>query len=157
MIKKINSLLIAFLLILNSCSTNPRSVSGEDAQKYLPTSVGKVIDVQPVTIKGKNSEIAGAALALLGGLAGDAVSGGDDKFRKIIIATGAIVGGVIGYYAPVKIGEHNGFQYVVSIEGEKDPLAIIQGTDKKNDQGFSIGSKVIIVHGEKSVRLLPLK
>lgn len=157
MIKKINSLLIIFLLILNACSTNPRTVSGDDAQKYLPTSVGKVIDVQPVTIRGKNSEIAGAALALLGGLAGEAASGSDDKFRKIIIVTGAIVGGVIGYYAPVKIGEHNGFQYVVTVEGEKDPLAIIQGMDKKNDPGFSVGSKVIIVHGEKSVRLLPLQ
>ena len=157
MIKKINSLLIICLLILNACSTNPRTVSGDDAQKYLPTSVGKVIDVQPVTIRGKNSEIAGAALALLGGLAGEAASGSDDKFRKIIIVTGAIVGGVIGYYAPVKIGEHNGFQYVVTVEGEKDPLAIIQGMDKKNDPGFSVGSKVIIVHGEKSVRLLPLQ
>jgi outer membrane lipoprotein SlyB len=155
MIKKISTYCLVMLLLFTSCSTNPRVVSGNDAQKYQPTSVGKVLDVQPVTIQGKNSEIAAATLALLGGLAGEAVSGNKDKFRKIIIASGAIAGAVIGYFAPVKLGEHNGFQYIVSVEGEKDPIAIIQGSAQKNDTGFAVGSKVIVVHGEKSVRVLP--
>lgn len=155
MLRKISSFFIIFLFLLNACSTNPRVVSGNDAQKYQPTSVGKVLDVQPVTIKGKNSELAAGALALLGGLAGEAVTGSNDKFRKIVIATGVIAGAVIGYFAPVKLGEHNGFQYIVSVEGEKEPIAIIQGSDKKNDTGFAVGSKVIVVHGEQTVRVLP--
>ena len=78
---------------------------------------------------------------------------GEDAQR--LIATGAIVGGVVGYYLPVKLGEHNGFQYVISIDDKKKPLTLIQGEIDKNDEGFTVGQRVTIVFGKKTIRMLP--
>ena len=71
-----------------------------------------------------------------------------------MIATGAVVGGVVGYYMPVKLGEHNGFQYVISIDDKTRPLTLIQGATDKEDEGFKIGQRITIVFGEK-IRMLP--
>jgi outer membrane lipoprotein SlyB len=142
-----------FLIFLTSCGTNPRYVSGEDAQKILDTQFGTVVDVQAVVIRGERSQIGATAGAIIGGLAGNLVDNG--KFREILIAGGALFGGVVGYYAPVKLGEHNGFQYVVSIDGKNRPMTVIQGVDPK-DKGYIVGQRVTIVFGEK-IRMLPGK
>lgn len=152
--KKIVAFTFSFILLLNSCGTNPKNVSGEDAQKILDTQFGTVVDVQAVNIRGKKSELSAAAGAIVGGLAGRLVE--DGKYREILIATGAILGGVAGYYAPVKLGKHNGFQYVINIDGKKRPLTIIQGAMKKKDSGFQIGQRVTIVFGN-TIRMLPGK
>ena len=144
--------LILILILINGCSTNPTKVSGEDAQKILATQFGTIVDVQAVTIKGKKNQSAAAAGALIGGLAGNLVE--DGKYREILIATGAIIGGVVGYYAPVKVGEHNGFQYVISIDDKKRPVTLIQGGMNKEDKGFEIGQRVTIVYSDK-IRVLP--
>lgn len=141
------------LILLNSCGTNPRYVSGEDAQKILDTQFGTIVDVQAVTIRGERSQIGAVAGAIIGGLAGNLVDNG--KFREILIAGGAMFGGVVGYYAPVKLGEHNGFQYVVSIDGKNRPMTVIQGSDPK-DKGYIVGQRITIVFGEK-IRMLPGK
>ncbi len=146
--------LFFILIFLNSCSTNPTTVSGEDAQKILATQFGTVVDVQAVTIRGKKNQSAAAAGAIIGGLAGNLVE--DGKYREILIATGAILGGVVGYYAPVAIGEHNGFQYVISIDEKKRPVTLIQGGMSKEDKGFEIGQRVTIVYSDK-IRILPGK
>ena len=149
--KKIFSFLVIALL-LNSCATNPNVVSGNDAQKLLTTQLATVIDIQPVTIEGKNSEIAAGAGAVLGGLAGNTTKG---KYRELITAAGAILGAAIGYYSPVKLGEHNGFQYTLNIENETKPLTVVQGLINKDDSGFKVGQKVTIVFGKDNVRVLP--
>jgi outer membrane lipoprotein SlyB len=149
--KKIFSFLVIALL-LNSCATNPNVVSGNDAQKLLTTQLATVIDIQPVTIEGKNSEIAAGAGAVLGGLAGNTTKG---KYRELITAAGAILGAAIGYYAPVKLGEHNGFQYTLNVENESKPLTVVQGLVNKDDSGFKVGQKVTIVFGKDNVRVLP--
>jgi outer membrane lipoprotein SlyB len=145
--------LLASILILSSCGTNPRYVSGEDAQKILDTQFGTVVDVQAVTIRGEKSQVGAVAGAIIGGLAGNLIDNG--KFREILIASGAMFGGVVGYYAPVKLGEHNGFQYVISIDGKNRPMTVIQGIDSK-DKGYIVGQRVTIVFGEK-IRILPGK
>ena len=146
---------VFLIILLNSCNTtNPTKVSGEDAQKILATQFGTVVDVQAVTIRGKRNQSAAAAGALIGGLAGELVD--DGKYREILIATGAILGGVVGYYAPVALGEHNGFQYVISIDDKKRPVTLIQGGMSKEDKGFEIGQRVTIVYSDK-IRILPGK
>ena len=145
---------IIIFLLLNACATNPTKVDGEDAQKVLATQFGTIIDVQAVSIRGKKSDVGAAAGALIGGLAGNLVE--DGQYREILIATGAIIGGVIGYYAPVKLGEHNGFQYVVSIDDKTRPVTLIQGAINNDDEGFEIGQRVTIVYSDK-IRMLPGK
>jgi outer membrane lipoprotein SlyB len=148
--KILSSFLI--ILLLNACGTNPNVVSGDDAQKLLTTQIATVADVQPVTIRGKNSEVAAGAGAILGGVAGRTTDG---KYRELITAAGAIFGAVIGYYAPVKLGEHNGYQYTLNVEKETKPLTVIQGSASKDDTGFKVGQKVTIVFGKDAVRVLP--
>ena len=80
--------------------------------------------------------------------------GNGDKTADAL--TGAIIGGVIGYYAPVKLGEHNGFQYVVSIDDKTRPVTLIQGAINNDDEGFEIGQRVTIVYSDK-IRMLPGK
>jgi len=145
--------LVAVFILVTSCATDPTKVSGEDAQRLLATQFGTVIDVQPVTIRGKKSETAAAIGAVIGGIAGSVAD--DGQYREVLIATGAIVGGVVGYYLPVKLGEHNGFQYVISIDDKKKPLTLIQGEIDKNDEGFTVGQRVTIVFGKKTIRMLP--
>ena len=148
------SLSILIILFINACATNPTKVDGEDAQKILATQFGTIVDVQAVTIRGKKNEIASAAGAIIGGLAGNLVE--DGQYREILIATGARIGGVVGYYAPVKLGEHNGFQYVISIDDKTRPVTLIQGSMSKDDKGFEIGQRVTIVYSDK-IRMLPGK
>ena len=146
--------LVAIFLLMSACATtDPTKVSGDDAQRLLATQFGTVIDVQPVTIRGKKSETAAAIGAVIGGIAGSVAD--DGRYREVLIATGAVVGGVAGYYLPVKLGEHNGFQYVISIDDKKKPLTLIQGATDKKDEGFKVGQRVTIVFGEKTIRMLP--
>jgi len=147
-------LVTIFLLVSSCATTDPTKVSGEDAQKILATKFGTIVDVQAVSITGKKSDIGAAAGAIIGGLAGNLVE--DGKYREILIATGAIVGGVVGYYAPVKLGEHNGFQYVISIDDKTRPVTLIQGAIDKKDKGFEIGQRVTIIYSDK-IRILPGK
>ena len=144
--------IVSVFLFVSACTTDPTKVSGKDAGKLLRTNFGTIVDVQPVTIKGTKSEVAAVIGAVIGGVAGSLVE--DGEYREVLIAAGAAVGAVIGYYAPVKLGEHNGFQYVISIDKKKRPLTIIQGAIDKKDKGFEIGQRITVVFGEK-VRILP--
>ncbi len=147
--------LVAIYLLVSACATtDPTKVSGEDAQQILATQFGTVVDAQAVTIRGKKSQSAAAVGAIIGGVAGSLVE--DGEYREILMATGAVIGGVVGYYMPVKLGEHNGFQYVVSIDDKTRPVTLIQGATGKDDTGFQIGERVTIVYGKK-IRMLPGK
>ena len=147
--------LVAVFLLASACATtDPTKVSGDDAQRLLATQFGTVIDVQSVTIRGKKSQSAAVVGAIIGGVAGSLVE--DGQYREVLIATGAVIGGVVGYYTPVKLGEHNGFQYVISIDDKTRPLTLIQGATGKDDTGFQIGERVTIVYGKK-IRMLPGK
>ena len=61
---------------------------------------------------------------------------------------------VIGYYSTVTLGEHNGYQYSIAIDGENTPIAIIQGEDKDNKFNYEVGDRVSIIYGAQ-VRVLP--
>ena len=143
---------IIIVLILNACSTNPYKVSKEDSQVQLNTELGTIIDVVPVRIQGGTSTVGAVAGGLIGGIVSEKIGGGTGQ--EVAIIAGTVAAGVIGYYLPVKIGEHNGFQYSISIDGEDKPLGIIQGEDKKKEYNYKIGDRVSIVYGHK-VRVLP--
>jgi len=145
-IKKI-FLVLSLLLFVVSCSTSPYKVDKEDTQVVLNTDLGTIIDVIPVKIRGNPSEV----MSVIGGIVGGALAEDGSQFSVI---AGTAIGGVIGYYSTVKLGEHNGLQYTISIDGEEKPIGVIQGIDKKKDYNFKIGDRVSIIYGYK-VRLLP--
>lgn len=143
---------LIFFLFLFSCSTSPYNVGKDDAQVVLNTDLGTIIDVVPVKIKGNPSEVAAVIGGVAGAILGEEVGSGRGK--EIAVVAGSTLGGIIGYYSTVKLGEHNGFQYTISIDGEKKPIGVIQGVDKEKNYNYKVGDRVTVVYGEK-VRLLP--
>jgi len=150
-IKKIFSVL-SLLLFLFSCSTSPYKVDKDDAQVVLNTDLGTIIDVVPVKIRGNPSEVMAVIGGVVGGTLGKDVGSGTGK--EFAVIAGSTIGGIIGYYSTVKLGEHNGFQYTISIDGEEKPIGVIQGIDKEKDYNFKIGDRVSVIYGEKA-RVLP--
>ena len=147
-------LILTIVSLLFSCSTSPYNVNKEDTQVVLNTDLGTIIDVVPIRIKGDPSEV----MAVIGGIVGGTLSEdiGSGSGREFAVMAGTAIGGVIGYYSTVKLGEHNGFQYSISIDGEEKPIGVIQGIDKEKDYNFEIGDRVSVIYGYK-VRVLPSK
>ena len=99
-----------------------------------------MIDVEPVSIKGEKSNIGMATGAIIGGLVGSTV--GDGVGRQVAIVAGTVAGGVIGYFVPVKLGEHNGFQYTIVLDETKKPILVIQGVSGKEGRDYKVGDRV---------------
>lgn len=145
-------LIIFSFLFFYSCSTSPYNVGKDDAQVVLNTDLGVIIDVVPVKIQGNPSEVGAVIGGIVGGVLAEDIGSGSGK--EIAVIAGSTVGGVIGYYSTVKLGEHNGFQYTISIDGEEKPIGVIQGIDEEKNYNFEIGDRVTVVYGEKA-RVLP--
>ena len=153
MLKKI--LIIFSLAFIVSCSsTSSNRVERKDANRVLNVDLGVVIDVEPVSIKGEKSNIGMATGAIIGGLVGSTV--GDGVGRQVAIVAGTVAGGVIGYFVPVKLGEHNGFQYTIVLDETKKPILVIQGVSGKEGRDYKVGDRVTVVYGNQ-VKVIPTK
>ena len=116
--------------------------------------MGVVIDVEPVSIKGESSKIGAVAGGVIGGLVGSTV--GDGVGRQVAIVAGTVAGGVIGYFVPVKLGEHNGFQYTIVLDETKKPILVIQGVSGERGRDFKVGDRVTVVYGNQ-IKVIPTK
>jgi outer membrane lipoprotein SlyB len=153
MLKKL--LIILSVFLITSCSsTSSNQVELKDANRVLNVDLGVVIDVEPVSIKGETSKIGATAGAVIGGLVGSKV--GDGVGRQVAIVAGTVAGGVIGYFVPVKLGEHNGFQYTIVLDETKKPILVIQGVSGKEGRDFKVGDRVTIVYGNQ-IKVIPTK
>ena len=153
MLKKI--LIIFSLVFIVSCSsTSSNRVERKDANRVLNVDLGVVIDVEPVSIKGEKSNIGMATGAIIGGLVGSTV--GDGVGRQVAIVAGTVAGGVIGYFVPVKLGEHNGFQYTIVLDETKKPILVIQGVSGERGRDFKVGDRVTVVYGNQ-IKVIPTK
>ena len=153
MLKKI--LIIFSLVFIVSCSsTSSNRVERKDANRVLNVDLGVVIDVEPVSIKGEKSNIGMATGAIIGGLVGSTV--GDGVGRQVAIVAGTVAGGVIGYFVPVKLGEHNGFQYTIVLDETKKTILVIQGVSGKEGRDYKVGDRVTVVYGNQ-VKVIPTK
>ena len=153
MLKKI--IIIFSLVFIVSCSsTSSNRVERKDANRVLNVDLGVVIDVEPVSIKGEKSNIGMATGAIIGGLVGSTV--GDGVGRQVAIVAGTVAGGVIGYFVPVKLGEHNGFQYTIVVDETKKPILVIQGVSGKEGRDYKVGDRVTVVYGNQ-VKVIPTK
>ena len=84
---------------------------------------------------------------ITGGLLGAVIGCGegifDDECRDTVAVVGAIGGAIIGNAVASRLGDHNGFQYVVDIEDSDEDISIVQSGDEQ----IPIGSKVTISIG----------
>lgn len=153
MLKKL-FVFFSLVLIVSCSSTSSNRVERKDANRVLNVDLGVVIDVEPVSIKGEKSNVGMATGAIIGGLVGSTV--GDGVGRQVAIVAGTVAGGVIGYFVPVKLGEHNGFQYTIVLDETKKPILVIQGVSGKEGRDYKVGDRVTVVYGNQ-VKVIPTK
>ena len=152
------------LIILISCNTtSPNKVKKSDAQKVTNIEYGTIKTSLPVKIEGESDWIGATAGAMIGGLLATQVCGEGEilgtKCQDIAVVYGTIGGAAMGSVIQAKIGNHDGFQYIVNIEkcGENSS-SCINNQDKAFVQGddnpIPNGQKVVIIYGE-DVRVMP--
>ena len=158
-------LFVGFLIIiLVSCNTtSPNKVKKSDAQKITNIEYGTIKTSLPVKIEGESDWIGATAGAMIGGLLATQVCGEGEilgtKCQDIAVVYGTIGGAAMGSVIQAKIGNHDGFQYIVNIEkcGENSS-SCINNQDKAFVQGddnpIPNGQKVVIIYGE-DVRVMP--
>ena len=157
--------IVGFLLIiLISCNTtSPNKVKKSDAQKVTNIEYGTIKTSLPVKIEGESDWIGATAGAMIGGLLATQVCGEGEilgtKCQDIAVVYGTIGGAAMGSVIQAKIGNHDGFQYIVNIDKCGDnSSSCINDQDKAFVQGddnpIRNGQKVVIIYGE-DVRVMP--
>ena len=143
------------ILFLVACSsTSPTDVKKSDAQRIKNIEYGIIKSSTPVKVKGEGGIIGATTGALIGGLLGTAVCGENEiagtKCQDIGIVYGTIGGAALGYVTQAFLGNHDGFQYIITLDSTQKDIAIVQA----NDTVLSNGERVVIIYGD-SVRVLP--
>ena len=91
---------------------------------------------------------------MIGGLLGTQVCGKEliagAKCEEIAIVYATIGGAALGYVTEAMFGNHQGYQYIINVDGADKDVAIVQGDDIRIDNG----ERVVIIYG-KTIRVLP--
>ena len=146
--------LLSILLIYSCSNTSPTNVKKNDTQKITSIKYGFIKSSAPVKIKGESNWIGATAGGMIGGLLGTAVCGEEEivgtKCQDIAVVFGTIGGAAIGSVTQAKLGDHDGFQYIINIDNTENDSAIVQG-DKIP---ISNGQRVVIIYGG-NIRVMP--
>ena len=155
---------IFFLFFIYSCaSTSPNIVNKSDTQIVSSIEYGIIKSSSPVKIKGESNWIGVTAGGMIGGLLGTQVCGEEEiigtKCQDIAVVFGTIGGAAAGTVIQATLGNHNGFQYIITIDDcSKSLTSCQQNEDKAFVQGDKIaidkGQRVIIIYGN-DIRVMP--
>ncbi len=161
MIKIITIITIFFLY---SCSnTSPTTVKSSDTQKVMAIEYGVIKSSSPVNIKGESNWIGATAGGMIGGLLGTQVCGEEEiigtKCQDIAVVFGTLGGVAAGTVIQATLGNHNGFQYIITIDECSESISSCQvNQDKAFVQGdkesITKGQRVVIIYGN-DIRVAP--
>ena len=120
----IKILTVFSILFLYACSnTSPTNVKTSDVQKITSIEYGFIKSSSPVKIKGESNWVGATAGAMIGGLLGTAVCGEEEivgtKCQDIAVVFGTIGGAAIGSVTQAKLGDHDGFQYIIDVDSNE--------------------------------------
>jgi len=132
--------IVALTLALAACATSdPNVVPVYGAQRMSHVYDATVLSVRPVTIDGSQSGIGAGAGAIVGGIAGSAIGGGNGA--AIATVLGAVVGGVAGNAIERDSTTQNGVEIIVQMrDGQR--RAVIQGVTA---DAWTAGDPVIMI------------
>jgi outer membrane lipoprotein SlyB len=116
-------------------------VRGEQSVRF-----GVVEAVREVRIDPRETGVGTAGGAMLGGIAGSNVGGGNGQIAGAI--GGAILGGIIGQSIEKSANERRGLELTVLLDSGKY-IAVVQ----EADEGFRAGDRVRILSGRGSTRV----
>ena len=152
------------ILFLYACTnTSPTNVQTSDTQKITSIEYGIIKSSTPVKIKGDSNWIGATAGGMIGGLLGTQICGEEEivgtKCQDIAVVFGTIGGAAAGTVIQAKLGNHNGYQYIVNLDScPNETTACISDEDKAFVQGDEIplsnGQRVVIIYGD-DVRIIP--
>ena len=143
MIDLIKKLLILSSIIFVSCNNMVEGVNKSDTQKINTVKYGTLVAAEPVKIKGEDDGLGAITGGLLGAVIGCGEGIFDDECRDTVAVVGAIGGAILGNAVASRLGDHDGFQYVVDIDNSDEDISIIQSGENQ----IPIGSKVTVSIG----------
>ena len=143
MIDLIKKIIILSSIIFISCNNMIDGVDKSDTQKINTVKYGTLVAAEPVKIKGEDDGLGAITGGLLGAVIGCGEGIFDDECRDTVAVVGAIGGAIIGNAVASRLGDHNGFQYVVDIDDSDEDISIVQSGAEQ----IPIGSKVTVSIG----------
>ena len=143
MTELIKILFIISSLVLLGCNNMVDGVTKSDTQKINTVKYGTLVAAEPVKIRGEDDGLGAITGGLLGAVIGCGEGIFDDECRDTVAVVGAIGGAIIGNAVSSRLGDHNGFQYVIDIEDSDEDISIVQSGDNQ----IPIGSKVTVSIG----------
>ena len=139
----LNKLIILLSVFFLSCNNMVDGVNKSDTQRINTVKYGTLVAAEPVKIKGEDDGLGAITGGLLGAVIGCGEGIFDDECRDTVAVVGAIGGAILGNAVASRIGDHNGFQYVVDVEDSDDDISIVQSGEEQ----IPIGSKVTVSIG----------
>ena len=146
MINLIKKLIILSSIIFVSCNNMVEGVNKSDTQKINTVKYGTLVAAEPVKIKGEDDGLGAITGGLLGAVIGCGEGIFDDECRDTVAVVGAIGGAILGNAVASRLGDHDGFQYVVDIDSSDEDISIIQSGEEQ----IPIGSKVTVSIGSNT-------
>ena len=139
----------ALTLTLGACANYGGTRSPGSVGYASTVKEGVIQSVNGVTIKPDNSIIGAGVGAVLGGIAGSELGGGD-KAKTAGAIGGAVLGGVAGNEAGKALNTRNGYSYIVRFNsGELKEIVV------KGDNPIPAGVMVDVVFATDGVQIYP--
>lgn len=130
-------------LLLLSCNNMVDGVNKSDTQRINTVKYGILVAADPVKIKGEDDGLGAITGGLIGAVIGCGEGVFDDECRDTVAVIGAIGGAILGNAVASRLGDHNGFQYVVDVDNSDEDISIVQSGEEQ----IPLGSKVTISIG----------
>ena len=139
----LNKLTILLSVFFLSCNNMVDGVNKSDTQRINTVKYGTLVAAEPVKIKGEDDGLGAITGGLLGAVIGCGEGIFDDECRDTVAVVGAIGGAILGNAVASRLGDHNGFQYVIDVDDSEDDISIVQSGDEQ----IPIGSRVTVSIG----------
>ena len=139
----LNKLIILLSVFFLSCNNMVDGVNKSDTQRINTVKYGTLVAAEPVKIKGEDDGLGAITGGLLGAVIGCGEGIFDDECRDTVAVVGAIGGAILGNAVASRLGDHNGFQYVIDVDDSEDDISIVQSGDEQ----IPIGSRVTVSIG----------
>ncbi len=139
----LNKIIILLSVFFISCNNMVDGVNKSDTQRINTVKYGTLVAAEPVKIKGEDDGLGAITGGLLGAVIGCGEGIFDDECRDTVAVVGAIGGAILGNAVSSRLGDHNGFQYVIDVDNSEDDISIVQSGDEQ----IPIGSRVTVSIG----------
>ena len=155
--------IILSVLVISCNTTSPNKVKKSDTQKVTNIEYGTIRTSLPVKIEGESDWVGATAGAMIGGLLATQICGEEEvlgtKCQDIALVFSTIGGAALGSVIQAKLGNHDGFQYIVNIDECGKEISDCESNQEKafvqgDKQAIQNGQRVVIIYGDV-VRVMP--